>query len=236
MFRRILAGTDGSDSASLAVRHAVELAGRLAAELTVVSAHARAEAGAAPGRGGPADAQADIARALLRDVESAFGSSVRLKTRTVEGAAWDVLVGLADAEGHDLVVVGNRGLRGASRLSAGSVPGRVSRRAPTPVLVVDTMGLREPVYRKILVGTDGAASGAFVADLASELAAALEAELTTAMGEPPEVLADLAESGAYDLLVVGDRATAGPRRLLGGIAGRLARRAPTNLLIVHAAA
>jgi nucleotide-binding universal stress UspA family protein len=63
LFRNILAGTDGSDTARVAVVHAVDLAARLEADLTVVSVY-RQPSGEA------------IARALLRDVEHAHRGRV----------------------------------------------------------------------------------------------------------------------------------------------------------------
>src|SRR2546427_9258264 len=104
MFRKILAGTDGSDSAALALAHAADIAEKLSAELTVVTAHSEAEEAASrvdPGR--------VIAGALLRDVEQRYGGRISLSTRAEAGAAAAVLVGLADRDGFDLVVVGNRG-------------------------------------------------------------------------------------------------------------------------------
>ena len=46
---------------------------------------------------------------------------------------------MAGAVHADLIVVGNRGMRGARRV-LGSVPNHVSHHAPCDVLVVDTVG------------------------------------------------------------------------------------------------
>jgi nucleotide-binding universal stress UspA family protein len=256
MFRKILAGTDGSDSATLALAHAAYLAEKLGAELVVATAHS--ERG---GSGGNVDPQAVIAGALLRDVESTYGDRIPITTKAAPGAADDVLLELAAAEGCDLLVVGNRGLSKSALLQPSSVPGRVARRAPVAVLVADTMGKREPRYERILVGTDGSATAAVAVDAASELAEALGAELTLATaasseregrrvldalqarwpgsqvhllsGEASVALADLAESQRYDLAVVGNRGMAGVRRALGNVPLRVLRRSPSNVLIVN---
>src|SRR5207302_2766713 len=153
MFSKILVGTDGSDSATLALAHAAEVAERVGAELTVVTAHrGEPSEGTAPGSTGP---ESVIAGALLRDVEKLHGGRIALTTRAAAGAAAEVLIDLADREGFDLVVVGNRGISHSSGLRPSSVPGRVSRGAPGAVLVVDTMGRRAPAYRRILAGPDG---------------------------------------------------------------------------------
>ena len=47
---------------------------------------------------------------------------------------------LADSEGHDLVVVGNKGMTGHLRFLAGAVPDKVSHEAPCDVLIVNTVG------------------------------------------------------------------------------------------------
>jgi nucleotide-binding universal stress UspA family protein len=259
MFSKILAGTDGSDTATLALAHAAELAEKLGAELTVVTAHRAGRAG----DGAPASTDPDlvIAGALLRDVQKMHGDRIALKTRAAAGAAAEVLVELADQEGFDLVVVGNRGISRSSVLQPTSVPGRVSRRATVAVLVVDTLDRRPPSYRRILAGTDGSSTAARAVDAAAELSRGLGAELTLATvapsehegrrlldalrarwpetlvhlaaGEPSEALADLAESGEYDLLVLGNKGMTGLRRALGSVPARVLRRAPTNVLIVH---
>ncbi|MBI4260813.1 MAG: Rieske 2Fe-2S domain-containing protein [Actinobacteria bacterium] len=47
---------------------------------------------------------------------------------------------VAEREGHDLVVVGNRGMAGARRYVLDSVPNRVSHRARCDVLIAKTVG------------------------------------------------------------------------------------------------
>jgi nucleotide-binding universal stress UspA family protein len=258
MFRSILAGTDGSDGATLALEHAVVLAERLDAELTVLTVHAEHRTDSSVSD--PPDAV--IARALLRDVEAAYGGRVRLRTRAAGGNAAEVLLAVAEQDGHDLVVVGNRGISGEAMLQPASVPGRVSRRAPA-VLVVDTVGRRPPRFERILVATDGSAPSVDAEETAVELAAKLAAELEIAAfgvsegstrrlaeevlarrdhlavhrvtGEPSAGLGNLAQSGRYDLLILGNKGTAGFRRALGSVSARVLRRAPTNVLIVRTA-
>jgi nucleotide-binding universal stress UspA family protein len=259
VFEKIVAGTDGSDTAWLALAHAADLAERLDAELTVVSAHSAEDSdrGSAP----LPQTEAGIASAALRDVESAYRSRVRLRTKAARGSAADVLIQLAQTEGYDLIVVGNRGLSGTSWLSPASIPGRVSHRSPVAVLIVDTVGRQEPGYRRILVGTDGSATAAKAVDAARALAEDLGAELALATasgtdesgrrtlealgaawpgvpthvvsGDPVQALDDLAKSGGYDLLVVGNKGMGGPRRILGSVPAKLARRGSISLLIIN---
>jgi nucleotide-binding universal stress UspA family protein len=57
---------------------------------------------------------------------------------TDEGPPGDVLLGIAEDHGADLVVVGSKGMTGASRFVLGSVANTVSHHAPCDVLVVHT--------------------------------------------------------------------------------------------------
>ena len=130
MFKRIVVGTDGSETAALAVKHAVELAKTTGASLEVVSAfepvpqdRLREEAGQVPG---------DIAHAVgpREDVnvhlEAAAGTArdagVEANTHPREGDPADAILDVAEETGADLIVVGNKGMTGARRFLLGSVP------------------------------------------------------------------------------------------------------------------
>jgi nucleotide-binding universal stress UspA family protein len=51
----------------------------------------------------------------------------------------DALTTIATQEEADLIVVGNKGMKGARR-ALGSIPNDVAHRAPCSVLIVDTTG------------------------------------------------------------------------------------------------
>ena len=256
-FERILAGTDGSDTARLAIAHAAHLARSLGAELTVLCAHR--PAGADPRA--PGGVTAEIARALLRDVEKEYRDTVSVKTTAVAGSAADALVEASAGGRFDLVVVGNRGMSRWTRAPQRSVPDLVSHRSRAAVLIVDTARGREPGYGRILVGVDGSRTAVRAVEVADALARACGGELTIATaagsepvgqsvlaplrarwpgsptlvlrGAPSDALCKLAESGGYDLLVVGNKGMAGPRRFLGSVPDRVSHRTPTSVLIVN---
>ncbi len=74
---------------------------------------------------------------LLRAAETqASNHGVEISTATETGTPAETIVGYADEQGVDLVVIGSRGNTGAKRLLLGSVAERVVRRSPTPVTVV----------------------------------------------------------------------------------------------------
>lgn len=147
MYRTILVGTDGSDTAQEAVRTAGELARLHHAELHVVTAYDphlswrdREAMDEFPEEvrwlASPGQAAESIA---TQAAESVTGTDRAVQVWAEPGPARDVLVRLAGRVDADLVVVGNRGMSGMGRL-LGSVPSGVSQSAPCDVLIVDTVG------------------------------------------------------------------------------------------------
>lgn len=149
MFRSIVVGTDGSPTATEAVRRAGVLADAFAADLHVVNAYktpamvlaATAEPGFMPSAVLECDEAArDDARHLLDDVAGELiGVGASVTTHAVAAYPATAILSVAEAVGADLIVVGNRGMRGPRRL-LGSIPNNVSHHAPCDVLVVDTVG------------------------------------------------------------------------------------------------
>jgi nucleotide-binding universal stress UspA family protein len=123
MFRKILVGTDGSKTAAKAVDRAVSLAASTGASLTILTA--------GEGERGEAVVAAEAARHS--------GSGVVIDTRVISGDPASVLAEVADADGYDLLVVGNKGMTGARRFfTIGSVPNKVTHHLPVSLLIVRT--------------------------------------------------------------------------------------------------
>ncbi len=139
MFKKILVGTDGSDTASTAVRHAAELAKAMGAELLILSAYAppRSDVGSTFGRADAHPGQ-EIGQAILRDAEKNYGKDLKVKTVVREGDPAEGLIDVAEEENVDLIVVGNKGMTGTKRFLLGSVPNQISHHAPSNVLIVHT--------------------------------------------------------------------------------------------------
>jgi nucleotide-binding universal stress UspA family protein len=150
-YRRLLVGTDGSETASAAVRHAAQLAAATGAELVVAIAyaadplHERAladerEQAPADLRWMVTDAGAAEERLLsARQIADEAGVA-KVRTRAELGDPADVLLATAEELLCDLIVVGNRGMTNASRFLLGSVPNKVSHHARCDVLIVPTTG------------------------------------------------------------------------------------------------
>ena len=146
MFRSIVAGTDGSETADEAVGAAVDLAALIGAALALVCAYEpvtgqRARAGS---RGVPSDLQwlvnprAEVDSTLARAAERARAAGVDAREFAREGDPADAILDVAEELGADLIVVGNKGMTGARRFLLGSVPNRVSHHAPCAVMIIRT--------------------------------------------------------------------------------------------------
>lgn len=137
MYRTIVVGTDGSETAGRALERATELAAQAGAILHVVTAYEPAPARVGGDKGEfqvGSDFKAD---AVLSEAASGAGNSVKVVTHSPKGDAADRIIAVAEREGADLIVLGSRGMRGAKRL-LGSVPNKVSHHAPCDVLIVRT--------------------------------------------------------------------------------------------------
>ena len=147
MFGSILVGTDGSDTATSAVRHAIELARAPGARLHVVSAYEpvsdqrlRSERVEVPKdlqwMVNPREDVLALLEAAEREAEPA--GVIDVETFARQGDAADAILDVAEEQRSDLIVVGNRGMTGAKRFLLGSVPNKVSHHAPCSVLIVRT--------------------------------------------------------------------------------------------------
>jgi len=143
MFKSIVVGTDGSETADIALRRAIELAGLTGATLHVVSAYEPAPARV--GGNQPVAEAADwsvgsdfkVEAVLQRAREAAGGRDLAIEVHAPKGDAADSLIAAAKEHEADLIVLGSRGMRGARRV-LGSVPNKVSHHAPCDVLIVQT--------------------------------------------------------------------------------------------------
>ncbi|MBV8691183.1 MAG: universal stress protein [Actinobacteria bacterium] len=145
-YRNVVVGTDGSETAAAAVRHAAQLAKAFGARLTVVTAYAQTA-----GAGADATDVPDELRWMVTDVNGAeeragAGKAVAaevglddVRTRVGKGDPAEMLIEAAEDTGGDLIVVGSKGMASASRFVLGSVPNKVSHHAPCDVIIVHTV-------------------------------------------------------------------------------------------------
>jgi nucleotide-binding universal stress UspA family protein len=143
MAEQIVVGTDGSESAKLAVNEAVRLAKLLGAELHLVSGFKPIrDAKIAGAPEGAAKIWAPLPDSKVEAILSEAAAGVRtrgveVKTHALQEEPADALVEVAGEVGASMIVVGNRGMHGARRM-LGSVPNAVSHKARCNVLIVAT--------------------------------------------------------------------------------------------------
>ncbi len=146
MFGSIVVGTDGSETAGEAVRQATDLAKSVGAKVHLVSAYEPVS------RTRLREEQQDVPRdlewmvnakedvnATLKDASDKLSEQgVDVDTFAREGDPADAILDVAEEQGADLIVVGNKGMTGAKRFLLGSVPNKVSHHAPCSVMIIRT--------------------------------------------------------------------------------------------------
>jgi nucleotide-binding universal stress UspA family protein len=142
MYTSIVVGVDGSPTAEIALKKAIELARTTGAQLHVVSAYeptpARVTGGAPAAEEYHATVPGFKADAVLQQaVSRAQGEGLEIEQHGPKGAAADAILTVAEEANAELIVIGSVGMQGAKRI-LGSVPNRVSHRAPCDVLIVHT--------------------------------------------------------------------------------------------------
>jgi nucleotide-binding universal stress UspA family protein len=146
VFRSILVGTDGSDTATEAVRQAVDLARSVGATVELVCAYepVPVQRLQEERRDAPEDLQwvinprEDVDATLEAAAEVARAAGVSVNTYARQGDPADAILDVAEERETDLIVVGNKGMTGAKRFLLGSVPNKVSHHAPCSVLIIRT--------------------------------------------------------------------------------------------------
>ena len=135
----IVVGVDASDTAHEAARVAASLAQRLGSRLHIVTAYDRGGSGRVVG--GAVDAPVrplDRAETLVATVAADFRTKVpEVTTAAASGAAPDVICDEAARVGADLIVVGNKRVKGPSRV-LGAVAAKVVSHAPCDVYIAHT--------------------------------------------------------------------------------------------------
>ncbi len=148
MYSNILCGIDGSELSTKALRHAVDLATRIGAKLTVVTV-TEPSVVVAPGAemmmvdtssiiADLDKAKEESAKAVLTEAEKlAKTSDLAVTVRHIANSpAAEGILHAGKELGADLIVMGSHGRRGLGRLLLGSQAAEVLAHAQVPVLVV----------------------------------------------------------------------------------------------------
>jgi nucleotide-binding universal stress UspA family protein len=143
MYQHILLATDGSELASKAVAHGLDLAKTLGAEVTIItvsepmwSADSAEMAIAFPHEEYEKSAAAAANTVLLEATKVAKEKGISCASRHVKNQfPAEGIVATAKEEGCDLIIMASHGRRGLAKLILGSQASRVIVTSPVPVLI-----------------------------------------------------------------------------------------------------
>jgi nucleotide-binding universal stress UspA family protein len=146
MFDRIVVGTDGSETATQAVKTAIELAKVSKSKLEIVSAYEpipqdrlkQEREGISGDVAYAVNPREDVQLVLDKAAADAKKAKVDVVTHAREGDPADAILDVAEENNADLVLVGNKGMTGAKRFLLGSVPNKISHHAPCSVMIIRT--------------------------------------------------------------------------------------------------
>lgn len=135
----IVVGTDGSETAERALREATSLARSTDARLVLVSAfsdlHPYRERIHRTAPAGPTELE-EVADRLLQSAVGSIEENVEVEAVSRRGDPAEVLADVAQEQGAQLIVVGDRGLSAVKRFLLGSVSNKLAHHAPCNVLIV----------------------------------------------------------------------------------------------------
>ena len=140
MFQTVVVGADGTPTAGEAFRYAMDLVKMSGGTLHIVLAYKRS---ATSTEGLPDEFidgvdSASVAATILDDLASrAKAVGIKAVTHSVKEEPDAAILSVAQKAGADLIVVGNKGMKGVRRV-LGSVPNAVAHRSPCSVLIVKT--------------------------------------------------------------------------------------------------
>ncbi|MDK6260397.1 MULTISPECIES: universal stress protein [Corynebacterium] len=142
-YSSIAVGTDGTDTAEVAVRRAAGIARDAGAKLTIISAwHGQNRALLDPPTADTsvpvmgqrnAEEYAEAARAIAEEE-----GATDVETYTVRNPAANALIDAVDEKNIELIVIGSQGVHSLAGRLFGSVAMEVLRHSPVDVMVVNT--------------------------------------------------------------------------------------------------
>lgn len=137
----VLIPTDGSDAASIAIGHGIEIAKRAGARIHAVNIVDVGAITLTPGSSAPTELverfEAEGERATEAIVDRATDAGLDVTTSVHEGVPASDLLAYANEHEVDLVTMGTTGRTGLNRYLLGSTAERVIRHAEMPVLAVN---------------------------------------------------------------------------------------------------
>lgn len=148
MYERILVPTDGSEQSERAADHALEIARQFGSAVHAVHVIDDRRTGRAaeavselspnsPERREMEERRENAGNELTAAItERASEAGLDAHGEVLRGEPADLITEYAEANGIDLIVIGARGRSAVGKFLLGSVAGKVSRHATTPVMLI----------------------------------------------------------------------------------------------------
>lgn len=158
MFETILLPTDGSDGASVAVDHVLDIATAHDATVHIINVADTTRDSVVQIRGDVVDALEEKGEEIVSDAaERAHERGVSTVTEVLQGEPYSTILDYAELRDVDVIAMPTHGRGGLSRLLLGSTTERVVRTSDVPVLTIrpDSDVTTTHPYRNVLVPTDG---------------------------------------------------------------------------------
>jgi nucleotide-binding universal stress UspA family protein len=135
----IVVGTDGSDTAAVALAEAIAMAKAFDLSLHVVCAYKPLPTKSLPSEFADAVHPDSRPQAVLDDAASrARQAGVSVEPHSVTGDPADAILDVAEQVDAGLIVVGNKGIGSMRRFMLGNVPSKIVHHAPCSTHVVHT--------------------------------------------------------------------------------------------------
>lgn len=155
MYDRILVAVDGSDTSLLALSHAVELAKAFGSELTLLSVIDKFKLPFSAEYGlGAQESHERLVREVLENLDKVTVElreshpDLSIDPRVEEGRPAKIIVGVAEEEDFDLIVMGSQGFGLIAGWFLGSVSNEVVNSCTKPLLIVKRPRGPEPGFSR----------------------------------------------------------------------------------------
>lgn len=175
----ILFPTDFSVNARNALNFAVEIANSMGAQLTLLHTY-KVYSTAGMFKSVESYLEEDAAKdmlALVKAVEPQLRNDAHLSTRIMKGEAVATIVGLAEAHGYDLIIMGTQGASGLEEIFSGSTTNGVMNKTRIPVLAIPSDAQFSDLSKIVLALDQEKLSGFTVVQPLVQLARSLQAKL-----------------------------------------------------------
>lgn len=181
MYERMLIPLDGSELAEVVLDYAKELAAGLELKVILLHVYSSPEQEFITMHRGYVERVAEIMRHQLQEIQQrngiqTTGRAVDVRTDLAMGHTADKIVGYADENNVDLILMATHGRSGIRRWAIGSVADKVIRATKKPVMLVRAK-TSSTLSNKVLVPLDGSKQSEAVVSYVDELATRLRSEV-----------------------------------------------------------